>query len=60
MLNLTSGSFQGKNYSSPETEKYRMKIYMDNKARIAKHNHQAHQGRHSYFLKMNHYGDMVS
>merc|ERR1712117_96717 len=34
-----------------------MKIYMENKAYIARHNHRAHRGMHSYFLKMNHFGD---
>merc|ERR1719229_164604 len=34
-----------------------MKIYMENKAYIARHNHRAHRGLHSYFLKMNHFGD---
>merc|ERR1719322_984268 len=40
-------------------EKFRMKIYMENKARIAKHNAKAIKGHKSYFLKMNHYGDML-
>merc|ERR1712027_305520 len=30
---------------------------MENKAYIARHNHRAHRGMHSYFLKMNHFGD---
>merc|ERR1719414_2053973 len=34
-----------------------MKIYMENKAYIVRHNHRAHRGMHSYFLKMNHFGD---
>lgn len=48
----------GKSYQSQMEEKYRMKIFMENKALIAKHNHLAHQGHHSYFLKMNQFGDL--
>ncbi len=36
-----------------------MKIFMENKAKIARHNLRAHKGQHNYFLKMNHYGDLV-
>ena len=50
----------GKAYSGgPVEEKFRMKIFMQNKAYIAKHNHLAHMGHHSYFLKMNHFGDLL-
>lgn len=48
-----------KNYSTATEEKFRMKIFMENKARIAKHNGRAHMGHHSYTLKMNHYGDLL-
>ena len=40
-------------------EKFRMKIFMENKARIARHNQKAHRGEKTYFLKMNHFGDQV-
>ena len=40
-------------------EKFRMKIYMQNKLMIARHNRLAHMGHHSYFLKMNHFGDLL-
>ena len=50
----------GKQYTNTEEEKFRMKIYLENAAMIHKHNHQAMKGKHTYFLKMNHYGDMVS
>ncbi len=53
-------SIAGRNYSNPTEERFRMKIFMENKAHIAKHNARAHQGQHSYFLKMNHFGDMVT
>ena len=49
-----------KNYSSVMEEKFRMKIFMENKLKIAKHNQRAHKGEKAYFLKMNHYGDLVS
>ncbi len=49
----------GRIYDSETEEKFRMKIYMENKAMIARHNKRAHQGDHSYFLKMNHFGDML-
>ena len=52
--------FHGKNYSNPVEDKFRLKIFMENKAKIAKHNAAAHQGHSSYFLKMNTYGDLVS
>ena len=50
----------GKEYNGTTAEKFRLKIYMENRARIAKHNHRANQGQHSYYLKMNHFGDMVN
>ena len=40
-------------------EKFRMKIYMENKAKVEKHNRRAAQGHHSFHLKMNEYGDML-
>lgn len=49
----------GKRYTDASEEKFRMKIFMNNKAKIAKHNARAHQGKHSYWLKMNHYGDLL-
>jgi cathepsin L len=49
-----------KSYDSPTEEKFRMKIYMENKAKIAKHNRRAVKGLHSYHLKINEYGDMLS
>lgn len=37
-----------------------MKIYMENKNKIAKHNARYEKGLVSFKLEMNHYGDMVS
>lgn len=51
--------FHGKNFSNPVEDKFRLKIFMENKAKIAKHNAMAHQGDRSYFLKMNSYGDLL-
>merc|ERR1719273_1043930 len=36
-----------------------MKIFMENKQRIAKHNTRYHKGHHNYKLEMNHYGDLL-
>jgi hypothetical protein len=36
--------FSGKNYTTPTEEKFRLKIYMENKAKIAKHNQKATKG----------------
>lgn len=48
-----------KRYSSETEENFRLKIYMENKAKIERHNQRAHSGQHRYFLKMNQYGDML-
>ena len=37
-----------------------MKVYMENKVKIAKHNQKANKGEKSYFLKMNHFGDKLN
>ena len=57
---ITWKLFHGKNYSNHVEDKFRLKIFMENKAKIAKHNAAAHRGDKSYFLKMNNYGDLVS
>ena len=49
-----------KKYESHIEERFRLKIYMENKAKVEKHNWQAMQGKHSYTLKMNKYGDLLS
>lgn len=51
--------FHAKNYTSPVEDKFRLKIFMENKAKIAKHNALAHKGHKSYFLKMNSFGDLL-
>lgn len=52
-------AMHSKNYSHVMEEKFRMKIYMENRVKIARHNQQAHSGEKSYFMKMNHYGDLL-
>jgi len=49
-----------KQYETPTEEKFRLKIYMENKAKVEKHNRRANKGLHSYHLEMNEYGDMLS
>ncbi|XP_050598880.1 cathepsin L [Bombus affinis] len=46
-------------YKSDIEERFRMKIFMDNKHKIAKHNGNYEMKKVSYKLKMNKYGDML-
>merc|ERR1712223_10539 len=48
----------GKEYGSEQENNFRMKVFMDNKAKIATHNTLAHQGLKSYTQKLNEYSDM--
>jgi len=48
-----------KTYNTTLEEKFRMKIYMENKAKIAKHNQKANMGEQAFFLKMNNFGDQL-
>merc|ERR1712106_1079730 len=54
--NLKEGGMGG-NYG--QEEKFRMKIWMENKAKIEKHNRHAFKGVHSYHLAMNEWGDLL-
>nr|ACO14903.1 Cathepsin L precursor [Caligus clemensi] len=49
----------GKTYSSSIEEKLRLKIYMENSLKISRHNSEALNGIHPYYMKMNHYGDLL-
>jgi len=49
----------GKNYSSSVEEKFRMKIFLENKAKIARHNQRALKGQETFFMSMNHFGDLL-
>jgi cathepsin L len=48
-----------KEYDTKTEENFRLKIFMENKAKIERHNRKAASGKHSYHLKMNQYGDML-
>jgi len=58
----------GKNYSQQglsageerQTEHFRMKIWMENKAYIERHNRLAHMGLKSFFVGMNQFGDLLT
>ena len=52
-------SDQGKAYRSHAEERHRLRIYLDNKAMIEKHNEEAKAGKHTHYLKMNQFGDKV-
>ncbi|PNF20196.1 Cathepsin L [Cryptotermes secundus] len=49
----------GKKYKSETEDKFRMKIYMENKHKIAKHNAAFELGHKKFKLAMNKYGDML-
>jgi cathepsin L len=51
--------FHGKNYSNEVEDKFRLKIFMENKANVARHNAAAHRGEKPYFLTMNFYVDFL-
>jgi len=48
-----------KTYTDPQEEKFRMKIYMENKLKVELHNSKSALGNSSYLMKMNKYGDML-
>merc|ERR1711892_43889 len=48
-----------KKYESHIEEKFRLKIFMENKAKVERHNRRAQQGKHTYFLQINKYGDLL-
>jgi cathepsin L len=52
-------SMFGKKYSNETEEVFRMKIFLENKRKIARHNVRAANGFHSYHLAMNHFGDLL-
>ncbi|XP_054270369.1 cathepsin L [Macrosteles quadrilineatus] len=49
----------GKNYTSDMEDKFRLKVFLDNKHKIIKHNTRYTNGLVSYKLAMNKYGDML-
>ncbi|XP_055372848.1 cathepsin L [Condylostylus longicornis] len=48
-----------KNYNEATEENFRMKIFLENRNKIAKHNQKFEQGLHSFKLKLNKYSDML-
>uniref|UniRef100_A0A023FWK4 Putative cathepsin l-like cysteine proteinase b n=1 Tax=Amblyomma parvum TaxID=251391 RepID=A0A023FWK4_AMBPA len=52
-------ALHGKEYQSETEEYYRMKIYMENRLRIARHNEKYANNEVSYKLAMNEYGDLL-
>lgn len=48
-----------KNYKSETEENFRMKIFMENKIKVAKHNQRYEKGLVSYKLGLNKYADML-
>ncbi|ERL86466.1 cathepsin L [Dendroctonus ponderosae] len=48
-----------KQYESETEERFRMKIFMDNSHKVAKHNKLFEQGLYPYKLAMNKYGDLL-
>uniref|UniRef100_A0A1B6CPV5 Cathepsin L n=1 Tax=Clastoptera arizonana TaxID=38151 RepID=A0A1B6CPV5_9HEMI len=48
-----------KSYDSEMEDKFRLKIFMDNRNKIAKHNAKYEKKLVSYSLKINHFGDML-
>merc|ERR1711990_1217317 len=53
----SAGNSVGGGFS--QTEHFRMKIWMENKAKIEKHNRLAHKGHKSYHMAMNQFGDLL-
>ncbi len=49
----------GRSYASKAEEDMRLKVYVNNSVFIENHNLEASSGKHTYFLKMNQFGDMV-
>lgn len=52
--------YAGKDYASDTEEYYRLKIYMENRLKIARHNEKYAKSQVSYKLAMNEFGDLVS
>lgn len=49
----------GKKYLHDVEEMFRMKVFAENKHKIAKHNQLFETGQKSYKMKMNHFGDLL-
>ena len=58
-LRILRFSLIDKSYDTAEEDDFRMKVFTENKYRIAKHNVGRHLSHHNYTLEMNNYGDML-
>lgn len=61
-ISILFDSFQlqhSKNYESDTEENFRMKIFMENRYKIARHNQAYEAGHVSYKLAMNRFGDLL-
>jgi len=52
-------STHAKRYVDKNEENFRLKVFMENKHKIAKHNQKASNGLKGYSLAMNHFGDLL-
>ncbi|XP_037578751.1 procathepsin L [Dermacentor silvarum] len=52
-------ALHGKDYDSDTEEYYRLKIYMENRMKIARHNEKYAKNQVSYKLAMNEFGDLL-
>lgn len=50
----------GKQYSDKSEENFRLKVFMENKHKIAKHNQRAANGLKGFTLQMNKFGDLLN
>jgi hypothetical protein len=53
-------AMHSKRYATDMEEKFRMKIFMENKQRVARHNTKFAAGIHPFQMGLNKYSDMVS
>ncbi|KZS03727.1 Cathepsin L [Daphnia magna] len=51
-------NIHSKSYTEFE-EKFRQKVYMENRHKIARHNARFHKGEVSFTMEMNHFGDLL-
>lgn len=53
-------SKHSKQYTDKTEENFRLKVFMENKHKIAKHNNRASNGLKGYTLAMNKFGDLLN
>jgi len=52
-------TMHGKVYRNEHEDNFRMKVFMENTAKIARHNTLAHQGLKTYTMRVNEYADLL-